>query len=152
MSRTAKKNLSIAMKQEERRNIQPQVQLLESRRRILGDAERYSYLIHIANPADSGHFIARAELSVDYRSSGGAMLTVKIPAERVAEEEVEYLREGVSLQVPVNVPSREAVEGWIHFKLAENLMQGNDIDRFVVLLETGDGGTLSVESIIPVDI
>jgi hypothetical protein len=91
-------------------------------------------------------------MSVEYRSRDGAALTVKIPAERVVEEEVKYLGEGSSLQVPVNVPSREAIEGWIHFKLAEDLMQGHDVDRFIVLLETGDGGTIGVESIIPVDV
>ncbi|MGW7046787.1 hypothetical protein ACWGDT_29650 [Streptomyces avermitilis] len=151
-SRTAKKNLRIAMKQEERRNVQPQVQLLQSRRRVLGDAERYSYLIHIANPADSGHFIARAELSVNYRSRDGVVLAIKIPTERVIEEEVKYLGEDSSLQIPVNVSSRQAIEGWIHFKLAENLISGHGVDRYVVLLETGDGGTLTVESIIPVEI
>ncbi|MFD8391201.1 hypothetical protein ACFV2N_18880 [Streptomyces sp. NPDC059680] len=140
------------MKQEQRRNIQPQVQLLESRRRVLGDAERYSYLLHVANPADSGHFISRADLSVNYRSRDGVALTVTIPAERVAEEEVKYLGDESSLQIPVNVSSRQAIQGWVHFKLSENLMQGHDVDRFTVLLETGDGGALSVESIIPMDV
>ncbi|MER6491570.1 hypothetical protein [Streptomyces griseorubiginosus] len=144
--------MRIAIKQEQRRNIQPQVQLLESRRKALGDAERYSYLLHIANPAESGHFISRADLSVNYRSGDGVALTVMIPAERVAEEDVKYLGDESSLQIPVNVSSRQAIRGWVHFKFGESLVQGHDVDRFTVLLEMGDGGTLSVESIIPMDV
>ncbi|MEU9899669.1 hypothetical protein ACIBCS_42220 [Streptomyces phaeochromogenes] len=139
------------MKQEERKTIEPQAHLLQSKRRHLDEDERYSYLINVRNPADSGHFIARAELSVDYRSRDGVVVTVKVPAERVAKEEVAYLGDESSLDVPVNLAAREAIEGWIHFKFAKSLVSDHDVDRFVVLLETGDGGTLSLESIIPMD-
>ncbi|WP_327696947.1 hypothetical protein [Streptomyces sp. NBC_00459] len=151
-SRTAKKNLSIAIQQEARRAIDPQVELMQSKRRELDGFERYSFLVHIGNSADSGNFVARAEMGIDYRTPDGVVTTVKIPAERVQEEEVKYLGNESSLEVPVNVSARAAIEGWIHFKFASNLMSGNDVDRFVIVLEMGHGRPLVVESIIPADI
>ncbi|MET9185241.1 hypothetical protein [Streptomyces tendae] len=151
-SRTAKKNLRIVMRQEERRAIEPQVQLLQSKRKVDSDSERYSYLIHVGNPADSGNYVARAEMVIDYRSRDGVPATVKIPAERVRNEDVEYLGNEPNLEIPVNVSAREAVEGWVHFKFTKSLMSEQHVDRFLVLMEMGNGATVSVESIIPTEI
>lgn len=151
-SRTAKKNLRIVMQQEERKAIQPQVQLLQSKRRVINDVERYSFLVHIGNAADSGNFVARADMEIYYRTQGGVVATVKIPAERVQAGDVDYLGTDPTLEVPVNVSARAAIEGWLHFKFASNLMSGNDVDRFVIMLEMGYGDPLLVESIIPMDV
>ncbi|MFE2218931.1 hypothetical protein ACFW93_44390 [Streptomyces canus] len=140
------------MQQEERKAIEPQVQLLQSKCRAFSDVERYSFLVHIGNSADSGNFVARAEMEIDYRTRDGVVTTVKIPAERVQGEEVEYLGNEPTLEIPVNVSARAAIEGWVHFKFASNLMFGNDVDRFTITLEMGYGGPLSVESIIPADV
>jgi hypothetical protein len=151
-SRTAKKSLRIATQQEERRAIEPQLQLLQSKRKVFSDTERYSYLIHIGNSAESGNFVARAEMEIYYRTRDGVSAAVKIPAERVRGEDVEYLGNDPSLDIPANVSARAAVEGWVHFKFATSLMSGNDVDRFTIVLDMGHGGPISVESIIPTDI
>lgn len=151
-SRTAKKNLRIAMQQEERKAIEPQVRLLQSKHRLFGDAERYSFLVHIGNSADSGNFVARAEMEIDYRTRDGVVTAVRIPTERVQGEDVKYLGNEPTLEIPANVSARAAIEGWVHFRFASNLMAGNDVDRFAVTLEMGHGGPLSIESIIPADI
>lgn len=148
-SRTAKKNLKVVLAQEQRKSVRPQVQLMRSTHKSLPEAERYSYLVHIHNPAEVGHFIARAELAIEYRSRAGVAATVKIPTEKTSQDETAYLGDESMLEIPANVAARHAIAGWVHFKVARGLLTDYHIDRYILLLETGDGNTLSIESIIP---
>jgi len=98
-----------------------------ARSRIIG------FSISVSNRSDADNSIAMIELQVDYTSSEGARMTVRLPCR--VELAREFSREALSaLAAPLRIDAHQTVSGWVFFELTAGLFGKVNVDTYTILL------------------
>jgi hypothetical protein len=79
------------------------------------------------NPSDRDGSIFRAELHLTYSTSSGHLMVIRIPHANAGAPATTP-----PLQVPVALPAARAVQGWLVFRLPDELIGSGRIERYDV--------------------
>ncbi|MEU0521593.1 hypothetical protein [Streptosporangium sp. NPDC006007] len=144
---SARKQLKLLRKQEERKGAPLLGRINESYYKIKDNSYRYMFALYIINPSETENSLTRAELWVSYSKTDGSSHVAKILndkkvdyGESVPDEEI--------ISVPATIGIRDAIYGKIFFSFPEDFLKGCSIQKHTIVLEDGIGATSEIPSII----
>lgn len=129
--RTAKRALTLAERQDARRQVPFGLHLNEA---VQWPAERARVVaanVRVANPADRAVTVVSAALHVTYTRPDALVMTVKVPAvDDVAVVPINVRVEPTPM--PLRIEANDAASSWFVFVLDDDLTGGSPVDRFEV--------------------
>jgi hypothetical protein len=149
-ARTSKRALTIAKRQEQRRQPVLIPYLVEGYVRLVDDEQRfrlYAFLLSVSNPSDTDNAIAQLDLHVTYTTAEGLRMTVEVPANAMLGTAF-VSSDSRSLGVPIRVDAHQTTAGWVYFRINESLLERVSIDGYMLVVTDSHGYHASVEPIL----
>lgn len=153
-TRTARRSLRIAERQEARREPRLDLYLHESLvfQRPNPVTRALGFHIQVANPTDSDNSISDAELLILYTIDASVMTVRVRPYSQADPTDSSSSRKSL-LRLPSRIPAHDAVSGWLVFHVPDALTSGHRIDRYELSVREVHGQSVSLQTtVIPEDV
>jgi hypothetical protein len=131
-AKSARKTYRLTLAQDARRDPNLIVYLSDARILTSHKGTKAEVSITITNPTDIDNSVTRAELQVTYRRSGGPATKINITSSSTVS--ILPSTEQAVLDVPVGVPSHQAIAGQLTFLLPAMILHDCAIDNYSLSL------------------
>jgi hypothetical protein len=139
--RLAVRALSISESQEQRRQPQLTIYMVDGYRRYLPDKQLFGFLISVSNPTDINNSLVHAELQVTYVLAKEVKAVCRTPHEQLVAEIVPDATSRLAnvFSLPVRIDAHQTAAGWFVFSLDNKVIGGKTIDAHRIILEDSHG-------------
>jgi|HubBroStandDraft_6_1064221.scaffolds.fasta_scaffold128850_2 hypothetical protein len=147
IARATSATLRLAEAQEHRRRPNLTVYLAESFYKAKQRSRLLGFCVSVSNLSDADDSIAKIELQINYTTSNGMCMALRIPSDAKLVRELGF-KESSVLIPPVRIDSHQTVAGWVLFELKEALLEDRKLETYVLLFQDTHGAVSKLEQAI----
>jgi len=141
------KSIKLALADHKEKKLKIQSYLIQTRRLLLESDIYTAFSISYTNAASIPNTLAKLELSISLSNDNRGAKSVFLQIEPKPPENISEFN---ALPLPVNIPARSSIEGWIFFKIPEYL-HGKTIKEYIVLGTLASGESIQSSCYILMD-
>jgi hypothetical protein len=133
--------------QEHRRRPNLTVYLAKSFYKAKQQSRLLAFSVSVSNLSDADDSIAKIELQINYTTSDGMCMALRIPGDAKLVHEFGF-KESPALIPPIRIDSHQTVAGWVFFELKEALLDDRRLESYVLLFQDTHGAVSKLEQAI----
>lgn len=143
----AKKTYGIAEAQQQGRQPQIVLYLVDGYIRPVAAGRIYAFSLLVSNTSDSDNSISRLELVISYRRRTEPLANMALPHDAGLTAHLPN-RDVQTLPIPCPLPAHQTAAGWALFTLPDAVIEDAVIEGYIVTVSDSHGLTSAVEPII----